>query len=361
MHIVFVKTNHPQPEGRPALHSTYLRSFTILKITPLQGRSAVTFTPIHLSPKWQMIMGTLLTLPRFVPHTYSSYLKLSDGDTIKLTTSTPCHDKKQPIIVLFHGLSGDERSSYMTRIARKIIKLGHIVIRVNHRGANKQLLPLAKQVYHAGKSSDIYEILLHISKKYQNKCIIPIGFSLSGNMLLKALGEHQTAWHPIRIKKAIAIAPPLDLGPSIKKLSQQPFFDRRFAKKIYTLYKKRASIHNQLNQFHKRTKHLPSRYGVYEIDNSITALEAGYTHAKAYYKASSAKEYLAKINIDTHILCDHHDPFIDNGFLHQRHFPNLKIEWTHQGGHMGYLGRSNDWKPFEFWLDKKIIAMIRFC
>ena len=319
------------------------------------------FTAVKLTPKWQTVISSVAGLSHYVANTDVHYLKLIDGDQLRLVISKPHQAIKDTVIVMFHGLSGDERSLYMVRIAKKLIRLGHVVIRVNHRAATKKLLPLARQIYHAGKSEDIYAVLAHVAKLYPDKYLIPIGFSISGNMLLKALAEYKDEWDKtIKLKKAIAIAPPMDLEASINKLSQadNKLFDRHFAKRLYKLYKYRAQIHNLLNEFNVAANKLSKEYGVYEIDEYFTAKEAGYPTAKAYYLASSAKGFLSELNVKTHVICDQDDPFVDNNFAHRFHHDYVDIEWTAKGGHMGYLAQSGSWQPFIFWLDRKIIALI---
>ncbi len=316
------------------------------------------FKPIKLSAKWQTVISGIIGERSQPLNTQTQYLKLKDGDQLKLSISYADTTTQNITVVLFHGLSGDENSSYMVRIAKKLLNLGYHVVRVNHRGANKHLLPLARGIYHAGKSDDIYAVLEHLATVDKQTQLIPIGFSISGNMLLKALAEHSDT--DLSIKHAIAIAPPMDLLASMAKLSQKnnAIFNRHFAKRLYQLFKHRAITHDHYQIFQEKAATLPKNYGVYEIDETYTAKEAGFVTAHAYYTHSSAKNYLAKITCQTTIVCDHDDPFVDNRFAIGLSHTNIDIQWTHKGGHMGYLSRCKGWRPFEFWLDKKIISLI---
>ncbi|GGF93989.1 MULTISPECIES: YheT family hydrolase [Cysteiniphilum] len=317
------------------------------------------FKPIKLSAKWQTVISSIIGERSQPSNTQTQYLKLEDGDQLKLSISYAQTTIQNITVVMFHGLSGDENSSYMVRIAKKLLNLGYHVVRVNHRGANKHLLPLARGIYHAGKSDDIYAVLKHLSLGDEHAQLIPIGFSISGNMLLKALAEHSD--NDLSIKHAIAIAPPMDLLASMAKLSQKnnAIFNRHFAKRLYQLFKHRAITHNHYQTFQEKVATLPKNYGVYEIDEAFTAKEAGFVTAHEYYTHSSAKNYLSKIAYRTTILCDHDDPFVDNRFAIGLSHTNIDIQWTHKGGHMGYLSRCKGWRPFEFWLDKKLISLIQ--
>ena len=317
------------------------------------------FNPIKLSAKWQTVISSVAGWHSKLANTQTQYIELKDGDQLKLSISRAKTTTKNITIVMFHGLSGDESSLYMIRIAKKLLNFGYHIVRVNHRGANKYLLPIAKNIYHAGKSEDIYAALQHIANLDKRTQLIPIGFSISGNMLLKALAEHNDN-SDLPIKHAIAIAPPMDLLASMSKLSQKnnALFNRHFAKRLYKLFKYRAMIHDHYHEFQEKASSLPKNYGVYEIDEFFTAKEAGYPTAHEYYLHSSAKNYLTKITCRTTIVCDHDDPFVDNQFAIGFSHTKIDIQWTHKGGHMGYLSRSNNWRPFEFWLDKKLIALV---
>lgn len=191
------------------------------------------FNPIKLSAKWQTVVSSMVGIHSNPPNTQTHYLELQDGDQLKLSISHAGTTTKNITVVMFHGLSGDENSLYMTRIAKKLLNLDYHVVRVNHRGANKHLLPLARNIYHAGKSEDIYAVLKYIAHLDNQTQLIPIGFSISGNMLLKALAEHSNR-DALPIKHAIAIAPPMDLLASMAKLSQKnnAIFNRHFCQTL---------------------------------------------------------------------------------------------------------------------------------
>ena len=48
---------------------------------------------------------------------------------------------------------------------------------------------LAKQIYHSGRSEDVFESIKVIKKEHPESPIVLIGFSLGGNIVLKMAGE----------------------------------------------------------------------------------------------------------------------------------------------------------------------------
>ncbi|MBK2125763.1 YheT family hydrolase [Fangia hongkongensis] len=326
------------------------------------------FQPTFLSAKWQTIIASLLPAGKAPPR-YNETLKLPDGDALVLSISTPKArkleksatqtgnlKKDKKIVILFHGLCGDAESAYMIRLARKFYHLGVSVIRVNHRGANKKLLPLARNIYHAGKSEDVLCVLRHVASTYPDAALFPVGFSLSGNMLLKALGKYPEL-NQMHIQKAMAICPSIDLVASINKLLQPEnrLFNRYFSQKVYRMYLARLKLHpNAVNHSIRYHRHL----SLYDIDNHYTSKEAGHENAESYYQNESAYVYLDQIKLNTLIIADSEDPFIDNSKLLDIQNKHITYEQTKGGGHMGYLGRSQGMKLFYHWMDVRIIKAV---
>ena len=89
-------------------------------------------------------------------------ITLSDGDFLDLDWSSACEPTKK-LVVLLHGLEGDAQRPYITGSAKLYNAEGFDVCAVNYRGCSGEPNALYKS-YHSGATSDLQEVLNHISK-----------------------------------------------------------------------------------------------------------------------------------------------------------------------------------------------------
>ncbi len=309
------------------------------------------FNAIRLSPKWQTIVASLMPAGK-PPESKHAFLRLEDGDHLKLLYTWPPQGQLK-LVVLFHGLCGSSESNYMVRLSRKLYQRHIPVVRVNHRGATPELIQYAKHIYHAGKSQDVYAVLHHLHTEFPEYQLIPIGFSISGNMLLKALGQLPK---DLNIAHAYAMCPAVDLTTSAQRLKQTTnrLFQHYFIKKIKKMIRLRYQYHADLGPM-PAVEHIKT---LYDLDHVYAAPEAGYRHVDAYYQHASALPYLNKIQVACTIVADVDDPFIANDVLINQDFHNLTIQLTHQGGHMGYLAKTKGWGFYQYWMDAYLVDAI---
>ena len=116
-------------------------------------------------------------------------MPLQDGSGDRLVASLHLpEDRARPLVVLIHGISGNERSCYMVVAAAYFLARGHAVLKVNLRGAGPSR-PYCRGHYHAGLTADLATVLDRLDPQLTRNGLLPIGFSLGGNLLLKFLGE----------------------------------------------------------------------------------------------------------------------------------------------------------------------------
>src|SRR5205814_772346 len=118
-----------------------------------------------------------------------------------------------PLVMLMHGLSGTEESVYVRATAAHLLRQGHSVLRLNLRGAGVSATRCRGR-YHAGRSEDLRQAIAALSPALVGKGIVPVGYSLGGNVLLKLLGE---GGHP-DIRAAAAVSAPIDLAAASRCL-----------------------------------------------------------------------------------------------------------------------------------------------
>jgi predicted alpha/beta-fold hydrolase len=105
----------------------------------------------------------------------------------KITPLSPKNCLKN-LVLIVHGLEGSVESSYVKGVCEKALNIGFSVCRVNLRNCG-DTLHLARGLYNAGMSEDIVAIAADLKKRFGFERIFLSGFSLGGNIVLKAAGE----------------------------------------------------------------------------------------------------------------------------------------------------------------------------
>jgi predicted alpha/beta-fold hydrolase len=216
------------------------------------------------------------------------------------------------------------------------------VWRVDLRGSGHGLT-LAWQPAHAGRSRDLAAVVEAASRRYPQSQIHLVGFSLSGNIVLKMLGErwHETAHQQLdvtRLGSALAVAPPIDLHACADNMD-------RFSRSIYTRYYLRVlDAQVQLRksrwpQWHQ-VPAMPPIKTIRQFDARYTAPLSGFSSTDHYYTEASSKDLLAAIQTPTTLLIDRHDPIVAYPtFAAAKINPrSTQVITTSHGGHMGYFG-----------------------
>lgn len=307
------------------------------------------FKPLIRSPYCQTIFGTTFNLDRGLP-SKTHYVRLRDNDLIAVEISTPKNWKEDSwTVLLVHGLCGSHKSHYMSRIARKLYKMGYQSVRINMRGCGSGR-GLAKNIYHSGSSDDVKEVLDDISKHFPHSSKALIGFSLGGNIVLKLAGELGEEG-PNHLKGVVSVGAPVDLLSSAR-LFMQP------KNQIYAKYFLRILM-SDINFLHSHFNDLPPHnlppdITLHDFDELYVAPRANYTSALEYYYKCSSKKVIKDIIIPAKVLFALDDPIINPHSLNDIELPkNLEVYKTEHGGHIGFIGL----KEFR-WMDNQVVRWI---
>lgn len=308
------------------------------------------FLQDHLS---QTVLGSLF---HFITYTNSrtEYVRLKDGDLIALEIATPKNWKEDdPSIMLVHGLCGSHKSPYLIRLTRKLMKKGIRSIRMNLRGCGTGR-GLAKKFYHCGISEDVKAVLSHLKEKYPKSPMALVGFSLGGNLVLKAAGELAKLAKQY-IDVVYAVSPPIKLASSMRLLTHpsnrffHSYFIRHLVNDIYELHKTFPELEEIT---------FPSDLTIFDFDELYIAPRAGYLSAFEYYKASSSSRVIPNIAVPCKILFAEDDPIIDHNDIDEVNLPScVEIYKTDRGGHLGFLGLPRKTYGFR-WMDGLILTWI---
>lgn len=288
-------------------------------------------------------------LPKRKPHK----IKMGPQSAI-IALELEAKNPRGSIVLLAHGMGGCSESGYMRRIAAKLWAKGSGVFMMNHRGSGPGL-GMSDTLWNGGSSDDLDHMVKHIVKLYPKRSLLIVGFSLSGNVLLKYLGEGRTL--PTNVHGAFAVNPPIDLKVASRILSRKNgggIFNKYYMKLIHRQCEALSECFPEAFQPQKKFK------TIWEFDDVYTAPAAGFADVEDYYAKCSSGQFIDSINIPTVILCAKDDPFVPPTV-----FENLKMKlpintiFPDRGGHMGYLTS----KPTPFgdhrWMDYVVVNWVQ--
>lgn len=269
---------------------------------------------------------------------HQDFVETQDGDVLEVDWHLRGHTK---LLVISHGLEGNSSRPYVLGMAKEALSKGFDVLAWNYRGCGAQLNRKAI-FYHSGATYDLDTIVRYASPGYSE--IALLGFSLGGNLTLKYLGEKRD--RDPKIKRAVAISVPLDLGGACDQISNAAFgiYTRRFLKSLQLKIERKSSLFPEEFSMEK----FASIRSLRDFDNTFTGPLHGFQDAEEYYQINSALQFLPSIEVPSLVLNAQNDPFLSLSCypiqlaqqLDQVHF-----EFPIHGGHVGFM-RSDSRQPF---------------
>lgn len=309
--------------------------------------------PFVSDPHHQTIIGSFFNI-LFEPLSERKLVHLPDGDTLSLEITTPKSWRERDLTVLMvHGLCGSHKSPYLVRLTKRLESQGIRVVRINMRGCGSGK-GLAREMYHGGRSGDIFEAIKQLKGDTPHSPFLLIGFSLGGNIVLKMTGELSDLAKDFLVG-VIAISPPVDLYSSVVMIGHP---DNAMYEK-YFISLMRADVHYRHKKFKDLPRvRLPKKLKFYEFDQLYTAPYYGFRDAKDYYDKCSSAQFVPDITIPCKILLAQDDPIVSACSLDHLELPfNVDVFKTKRGGHMGYLANPTDGKGL-YWLDALLLDWI---
>ena len=302
----------------------------------------------------QTIRNYALSLDHALPSGAAEHLivPLQDGSGDRLVASLhlPEADRARPLVVLIHGISGNERSCYMVVAAAYFLARGHAVLKVNLRGAGPSR-PYCRGHYHAGLTADLAAVLNRLDPQLTRNGLLPIGFSLGGNLLLKFLGE---VGRDSPVRRAATVSAPLDLARSCRSLMRW----RNYLYHRYIMaHLKRNCTAPGAELSEAERKAILGAGTLWQFDDEFTAPRHGYADAQDFYDANSSQNFLGRIHAETLLIHAQDDPFVPAA-------PYLEHAWSKtprltpllpkSGGHLGFHDPMGVWhlRQIELFFDQ---------
>jgi predicted alpha/beta-fold hydrolase len=271
-----------------------------------------------------------------------------------------CHWQPQrttcQTVVLVHGLEGSSESHYMRGIAAKAYRAGFNVIRLNQRtcGGTEHLTPT---LYNSGLSQDYRTVVQELARVDGLAHIWLVGYSMGGNLVLKAAGEAGTS--DAALAGAIAVCPTIDPPQCVEALEQprNRMYHRRFLVKLKARLRRKAAL-------------FPGKWDLTDLaeiarlrdfDARYTAPDAGYASGDEYYNRTGARHVLDDIAVPTLIITAQDDPFIPYFMFTVpviQHHSQIRMIAPRHGGHCGFF----HWAPNgedPYWAENRIVDFLQ--
>ena len=307
----------------------------------------------HFQPPWwlknahlQTLWAGLIRQRVQINHTVEK-LTLPDNDFLDLALT---EDNGGPIVLVLHGLQGSINSRYASGILKALHNKGYFAVLMHFRACSNTINTQAR-LYHAGDTYDAKFVIAHLQKRFPNRTIMAVGFSLGGNVLLKLLGEEKQS---SQLKAAVAVSVPMRLDYCANRMNQgfSKLYQWNLIRSLkHTLKLKYAD--QQFNSFNI-SKALQSRI-FWDIDNHFIAPIHGFKDADDYYTKCSSRQFLKHIQTPTLIIQATDDPFTSEKVIPRKDelSKSVTLEVSEHGGHVGFVSGQTPWNT-QYWLEKRI-------
>lgn len=295
-------------------------------------RSLPDFKPMPIFAGGHRMTLAASVIPRRFPLTDSTGkihdLELGEGNKVRLML----HEGGPTTLILVHGLESSAEATYIKGLCEKALLFGYSVVRMNLRNCG-QTMHLCQGLYNAGMSGDVLRVAESLRLTGKVSKVYALGFSLGGNLILKALGEDRGRL----LDAGVAICPPVELERAVWAMEQ----GLRLYELNFLLALKR--------KVRRKARLFPGRFSlaklaeirtIREFDHFFTALDGGYKSGADYYHHASAARVLQEIAVPTLIIASDDDPIVPSSSLKRENLfanKNIHLDLQPFGGHCGFL------------------------
>lgn len=306
----------------------------------------------------------LMTLvPRYWPR---PHWKQGLPQITRLFTTAPdtqllgmCHWQADPpatsTVLLVHGLEGSAESHYMRGMAAKAFRAGFNVVRMNQRtcGGTDHLTPT---LYNSGLSADYLAIVRELTDTDRLHRIWLVGYSMGGNLLLKAAGEIGRS--ESALAGVVAVSPNIDPTQCVAALETP----RNWLYHSHFLTSLKARVRRKATLFPGRwdVSALQQIKTISQFDELYTARDGGYRDAADYYDRAGARHVLHNIAVPSLIISAQDDPFIPASMFDTPAISGNKYVTTAMlrfGGHCGFFQKHIQDED-RFWAENRIVEWL---
>jgi len=254
-------------------------------------------------------------------------------------------------VILVHGLEGSSAAGYARSFSQAALQAGCAVHRFNMRSCGGTEHLSGRALYHSGQTGDLLSVVRQLAGQIP---VIPIGFSLGGNVVLKLAGELGESGRAL-LAGVAAVSTPIDLAACARQLGQPS--NLLYARRFLTRLKQRVRTKERLTPGLFRLDDLDRVKTIYDFDDKFTAPAFGFGTADNYYATQSSNQFLERIAVPALLIQAKDDPMIPFDVYQHPAFSrnrNLRLVAVEHGGHLGFVART---KP-RLWLDRVLIGWL---
>ncbi len=277
---------------------------------------------------------------------------LPDGDHVRLYWGPI---RAGALVLLLHGLGGCAGSPYIRGQLDALARAGFQGIAMEFRGAagepNRR-----RRFYHAGDWADPDAVVAALRRRYPDRPLCAVGYSLGASVLLNWLIAHG---RQSPLAAAVAISTPFDLAACADHI------DRGFAR-VYQAHLLACLRRLMRAKFRHRDdepwplERLGALSSLRMFDDRVTAPLHGFAGAADYYARASTRDRLDRIHRPTLLLQAADDPFIPAASLPDPETlpPTVDLELTTAGGHVGFVEGAHP-VAADYWLERRVPEWLR--
>lgn len=280
-----------------------------------------------------------------VPNYIREKITTDDGDFLNLDWRF--QENKEKLIILFHGLEGDSKRTYLNTCSDFFYEKGFNILAWNHRSCGGEMNTTCR-LYHHGSIDDVHRVVEKaLTEDYQE--IYLIGYSMGGALVLNYLGNYDVNH---RIKRAVVFSAPISLkscADTLKKFPNTVYF-KNFKRTLVPKFKEKAEqFPGILNE-----EMIDNIKTFDEVDEYFTAALHNYSSKEDYYHKASPSTVLDNITTPCLIINAANDPFLGTDCYPIERFekhPFCTFEMPKYGGHCGFPLKNNlhSWAELRAW------------
>lgn len=303
----------------------------------------------------QQTIAPMLIRPTPRPNIRVERLETPDGDFVDLGWVGE-HNHGGPIAVLLHGLGGGFDSKYLRGLSMRLESFGWRAVMLQLRGAGKEPNRLPR-CYHHGDTVDLRWVWQRLHTAEPRTPIAAVGWSMGGNILLRALSEEGEQC-PVSV--AVAASVPFRLRECAEQLNRG--FSRVYQRHLLGGLKQIVSRKHAFRPLPPEidVQRVLNARSFIEFDDAFTAPLNGFGDAANYYARTSCGAVLGEIRTPTLIVHALDDPFMTSEIVPAAEAlsSSVTLEMSEHGGHVGFIGRRALGQP-DWWLERRIAAHLQ--
>lgn len=296
-------------------------------------------------PHAQTLTARLLR-PAAGPAVTRERLETPDGDFLDVDWSPPPR-QDAPVVVVLHGLEGSSRRKYVRSLCRELNNHGVGTAAVNFRGCsgepNRTL-----SFYHSGDTRDLNFVVEVVRARHPDSAVGAMGFSLGGNVVLKAIGERDDGGRHF-LDAAAVLSVPYDLAAGCALL-QRTRMGRMYSGYFMRSLRGKVSWKRDLLAKTLDMEAVDQAQSIWAFDDALTAPLNGFDDASDYYAKCSSKGFLNAVRVPTLLLHAEDDPFLPSDAIPRAEAAEndaITLTLSPRGGHVGFVCGA-PWAP-RFW------------